>query len=489
MCDTCHGTLAGGKTTDESAERSHVEPEISLIIDDARMRAEILIRGPFNPSFDYDYFIRLLDEHKIVFGVDAPALRRLAEDYRVGKSEGRSYRGLVSEGMPPQPGRDGQVEILIPDPPQVNIDEHGRADFRNIQKFQTVEKGQVLAKLIPPLPGKSGTDIFGQEVKPPEPLRPVLENGENVTFVPAKNEYIAGVHGIFVKGEKKIAVSPVLIISASVGLASGNVNYDGNVRIGGNVERGSMVSCFGDCEIGGMIESGDVRIGGTLRVHKGINTRQEGNVNVGGNLLAVYVENTQATIEGSVIIQKSLINSKLICYGDIILQGKGSTITGGEHLAFGSVTMDILGSKTEIPTKLVVGTNFKYSQYHDLHRKELEEVEKAYEKKVEEINKIKIYVQRMRGRIPVDKQAAMRVRYREYKDMVELRQRLQQQITELRESRYNQGEVRVIIRDVAYPGAIIFYRDHIEKITAPLTRCVLRFRPGYEKPEMQGYRD
>ena len=474
----------------EQIERTQVEPEINVIRDPGGMSLELVIRGPFSPRYDYDYFIRMLDEERVIFGVDGSALRRLAEEYRAQSNPARHYRALVAEGYPPEPGRDGSVEILIPDPPPVSIDDQGRADFRNIQKFQTVREGEILARVTPPVPGKSGTNIYGEEVIPSPPRAVELEAGDNVTIhvQPEYNEYRAARQGIFVKGESKIAVSPVLVVPASVGLSSGNVNYDGNVRIGQNVERGSLVSCYGDCEVGGTVETGDVRIGGTLTVRKGVNTRQEGMINVGGNLQAVYVENTKATVEGSILVQKSVINSQLVSYSDLIMQTRGATVTGGEVLLYGSMSTDVLGSKTEIPTRVIVGLHQKNAMYHDLHRKELEEIEKEYEKKVEEINKIKIYVQRMRGRIPIDRQAALRVKYKEYKDMAELRARLQQQIMDLRESRYNPEEVRVIIRDVAYPGVTIHYRDYVEKITAPLTKCILRFRPGYAKPEMQGYR-
>lgn len=485
--------------TEESEEKNaehplpashYAPPEINLIVDEKKMKAEMVIRGRFHPGYDYGHFIRMLDEDKIVFGVDTSALRQLEEEYAAGyRDQGRrTLRKVVAEGYPPEPPQDGKIEILIPDPPAVNIDEQGRADFRNIQKFVTVDEGTVLARFTPPIEGKSGTDVYGDEIKPRPARKPVLEAADNVKFKPETNEYVATKHGIFVKGERKIAVSPVLVIPASVGLSSGNVNYDGNVKIGGNVERGSMVSCYADCDVGGMVETGDMRVGGTLRVQKGINTRQEGMLNVGGNLQTTYVENTTATVEGSLIVQKSIINSKLVCYADLIMTTRGATITGGEILIFGSVTTDVLGNKTEIPTRLIVGAHHKNTMYYDLTRKELDKVEKDFEKKVEEINKIKQYVQRMRGKIPVDKQAALRVKYREYKEMTELRERLQQQIVELRESRYNPDEVRVIIRDVAHPGVTIHYRDYVEKITAPLTKCVLRFRPGYGGPEMQGYR-
>ena len=105
-------------------------------------------------------------------------------------------------------------------------------------------------------------NIYGKVIEPKKPEVPRLKVGENVTFDKDSNEYVSKIHGIFVKSDDGIDVSPVLEITGNVGLESGNVNYEGNVKIGGNIERGTIVVALGDVTVGGVIESGNIRIGG-----------------------------------------------------------------------------------------------------------------------------------------------------------------------------------------------------------------------------------
>jgi len=460
----------------EFGERIH--SEVTLAVSPDYMEARVILRGQYDPRIDYNAIIERLDAQGITYGLDRQAIGKLLDEYRT-HPERRAFEAVVARGQPPAPGVDGKLEMLIEEKPPVAIDETGKADFRNIQRYNAVDPGQVLARYTPPTPGTPGLNIRLEEVPPPPPFDPKIAAGDNVQFHAATGEYRATVHGIFVHEKNTVSVNPVLTIPGNVGLASGNVAYDGNIRIFGNIERGSMVSCLGDLEVGGMIESHAVRAGGSLRVKKGINTRREGMVTTGGNLQAVYIENSDLTVNGSLIVEKSVINSKVVCDGDIALTGRGSTIAGSEICCFGSLACDVMGSPVQNPVRIELGSHSRNKAYYEQHVKELEDVERVLEKKTEDINKIKIYVQRMRGKIPVEKQAAFRVVYNEYRSTVELRQRLQLQVLQFRESRFNSSEVRLIIRDTIHPGATIVYRESVEKITAPQTRVVFRFRPGH----------
>jgi uncharacterized protein (DUF342 family) len=463
----------------EQVPEENEKPVVELSIETSpdMLSAKAIIRGGYDPHIDYDAIIKQLDKRGIIYGVDIKAIKNLVAGYKENQQR-RYHEAVIALGLPPRPGIDGHVDFMIEEKPPVVIDETGRADFRNIQRYYTVDAGQVLAHVTPPTPGENGWNILGEEVAPPDPAKPQIKAGDNVKFLPDKNDFVAAIHGIFVREKETIAVSPVLGIPGNVGLSSGNVTYDGNVKIGGNIERGSMVSCLGDLEVGGMIESNQVRTGGSIKVRKGINARRDGIISAGGNIQSVYVENSDLTLDGSLIVEKSIVSCKIVCYGDILVTARSSTITGCEIQCFGSVACDTLGSSAETPMRIELGAHYRNHQYYELHARELEEVERDLEKKTEEINKIKIYVQRMRGKIPVDKQAAFRVRYNEYKAAIELRQRVQHQVLEFRESRYNSEEVRLIVRDTVHPGVVLVYRDHVEKITAAQTRAVFRFKPG-----------
>ena len=478
------------QTEEAAIAQPQLEPETppKVVISSDGLEAMLQLRATRRSVVLYEHVIELMDRAGIIYGVDPTAIRRELAAYSdvFGEKPNRDIR--VARGTPPKPGVDGTVEVLIKPPPPVVIDQSGRADYRNIEKFRTVEPGQVLARVTPPVPGEPGIDVFGEQIPSPPPKEPELEAGPNVGFRSSSNEYVAQVHGIFVHNNQRIDVNPVLNIRGDVGLESGNVTYDGNVKIGNNIERGSIVSATGDVEVGGTIESGTVRCGGSLTVRKGINTRRDEMVTVNGDIYATYIDNSNVTANGTLIVSKSIIASHIICYSDINLSAKGSALTGGEITCYGSLSADSIGNRTGIPTRIYLGLHHKNLQYYKLHLKEMEEIEREYERMRDEVIKIKNYIQRMRGKIPVGKQASFQATYKDYKHQVELRDRIQAQIAEYRESRYDHEEVRLTIRDTIHPGVEIHYRSHVEKITAPQTRAVFRFIPGREKPVLEAYK-
>ena len=462
---------------------------MELSISEDGVSAELILRGRYDPSISYENVIDLLNDYKIVFGVNSSAIKKLIQEYKDDIKGEVIHRTLAAQGKSFVPGIDGRIDFLIQEAPPVTIDESGRADFRNIDKYHTVQENEVLAKKTPAAPGEAGIDVYGQTIEPPIPHDPILEHGQNVGFNSATNEYYAKTRGIFVRGKDRIDVSPVLEIPRDVGLESGNVFYDGHVKIGGNVERGSIVSAVGDVTVGGTAESGNITAGGSLIVRKGINTKQEQTIKVGGDITAVYMENAAAVAEGSIFVERSIIQSKLIAYGNITLTGPGSKLTGGDVIAYGNVSAAVIGNQNEIPTRVTVGLHSNNAEYYKLSLKELENVERELEKKQEQIDKIKIFVQRSRGNIPAGKKAEFRVIFKQYKDAQELKARVQAQVKEFVTGRYNREEVRLIAREVLHPGVEIHYRGYVEKIRAPMTKVVLRFKPGQEKPEIEAYKD
>lgn len=450
------------------------------------LTATAVLSGRADLSIHSDTIIELLDSHRVVYGVDQAAITRLIERYRAD-STGQEHSAVVAKGKPPLPGKDGKVDILVQNEEKVHLDEDGRADFRNIAKFRTVEQGEVLARRIPPEPGQPGITVYGEDAPPPEPFDPQLDAGPNVSLVPGSNQYIARIKGIFVHGKDRIDVSPVLEVPRNVGLESGNINYEGNVRIGGNIERGATVLALGDIDVGGIIESGDIRSGGSLKAGNGINTRKEKSISVGGNLQATYVDNTAAVVDGDIIVERSIVQSRIVCYGSALLTLPGSTLTGGELILYGSLNAGILGNKTETPTRIWIGAHYKNMEYYKLSVKELEKAERDLARKTETVEKIKVFVQRARGNLPADKKAELRVQFREYQEAVALVQRIQAQIKEYASNRWNKEEVRLVAREMIYPGVEIHFHGNVEKIKAPQSRVVYRFVPGMAQPQMEAY--
>lgn len=481
--------MSENEQKEEKVEHKADAPQgrMELHLDDDRMVATIRVRAGRTPGISEDALTDLLNDYGIIFGVDLSKIGRIMERYRTEEA-GSLVEEVVARGRPPTPGQDGRVEILVHEGESVTIDESGKADFRNVERFVTVEEGQIIARAFPAIDGKVGYNVHGEEVSPEPVHSPELHTGLNVDIVPGTNDYRAGIHGIFSYKKNTIDVNPVLIVNGSVGLESGNVKYDGSVQVSGNIDRGSEVHVGGDLLAGGAVESGKIRIGGHLTVKKGINTRKEDHVVVGGDVLAVYIDNAKITSEGQIRVERSINSSKIVSHSRVQLIGSGSTVTGSDITAFEAVIADVFGSKNETPTRIYLGEHYRNRMFFDLHTRELEETKLELEKIQDRIQKIKVLVQRMRGNIPLDKKAEFRKDFTTYKQISEKVKTLEKKVEYYKTHRFNKEPARLVARDTIHPGVEIHYRNTVEKIKAPLTKCILTFRPGKEKYSMEAYK-
>ncbi len=103
---------------------------------------------------------------------------------------------LACQGLPPAAGTDGACEVLF-----------DRND-------PYVEKGDVLLRITPPVPGKPGTNIYGNVIEPDKPGEPKISTGQHVGTNSA-GEYISDIYGRAVFEENFLAVHKVIDITVS----------------------------------------------------------------------------------------------------------------------------------------------------------------------------------------------------------------------------------------------------------------------------------
>lgn len=65
---------------------------------------------------------------------------------------------------------------------------------------------------------------------------------------------------------------------------------------------------------------------------------------------------------------------------------------------------------------------------------------------------------------------------------------LKSKIEELKGARYNQDNVKVVVRNTAHPGAVIKYRRQVEKITKAQSAFVMNFFPNQEKAMLTAFK-
>ncbi|WP_194841484.1 FapA family protein [Sporosarcina obsidiansis] len=192
----------------------------------------------------------IVDELKkmgIQSGLLFPAIKKVTE-------VDKPYELIVAKGTLPIEGTDGDLEVHIRYE-EFDPDSEEKVDFREMNAITNVKEGQVIATHVLPVPGTPGRNLLGRKI-PVKPVRDiVLRLGKNVKQV--DNEIITLISGkpALDWREKlvKIEVNNEFNHPGEVDLESGNIRFEGDVRIGGNVLPSMFVGATGGVYIGGSV--------------------------------------------------------------------------------------------------------------------------------------------------------------------------------------------------------------------------------------------
>lgn len=180
-------------------------------------------------------------------GLLFPAIKKLTEVVK-------PYEIIVAKGVPPVEGLDGDLEMHI-DYKEKVPGELEKIDFRELNLIVSVEAGQVIATHIPSSAGTDGRDLLGQVIEANKVKDIVIRTGKNVTQI--DNDIVAEVSGRpSIDWREKmvdIDVNPEHYHEGEVGLESGNIRFEGDVRIGGSVQTAMFVGATGTVFIGGAV--------------------------------------------------------------------------------------------------------------------------------------------------------------------------------------------------------------------------------------------
>jgi uncharacterized protein (DUF342 family) len=404
---------------------------------------------------------------------------------------------IIARGIPPKQGLNGWIKFYFQRAQRVVVKEDGSADFRNINKYVHINEGEKLATLFEGVAGEQGIDVEGKPVYPNPIDRPKITLGKNVlpkTVEDPENpgqqvkEYYAGVSGVVFATDNSLTVSPELNIESSIGLGTGNINFEGTIRVKGTIEEGAIVNCSGSLHIEGNVESSEVIVGADLEVKGGVKGKGKGVIKIKGDLHSKFIENAVLEVDGDCIIENFILGSKIYCLGNIVLTGESSSLIGSDVIAFKGVTLASLGSPAQMDTTVEVGFHFKNDRLLNEGSHRLIELEKELEAVLPEIQKIKEIVQRTRGKLDDARKQKFKDVFDAYSKKSKTLELLKAKVEELRSARYNSENVKLVVRNTAHPGATIKYRRQVEKIVKPQTAFVMNFFPNQDKAMMTAFK-
>ncbi len=365
---------------------------------------------------------------------------------------------IVARGEPVVEGSDGWVEYCFDTDPlaKPKLNEDGSVDFHALSLVHACAKDQVLAVLHKEVPGKMGSNVLGEIVKPKDIKRAAFKSGRDTYISEDGTKLLSGVDGHVNLIEGTVFVSGVLELE-NVDVSTGDVNFEGNVTVNGNVATGYKINATGDIEIKGIIEAAVVTAGGNITVAKGINGMSKGLVKAGGNVASKYINS--ATVEAGDMIRTELIlNSEVSAGKKIVVQGKKGFITGGHVRSGCEIEAKIIGSDMGVDTVIEVGVDPALKARFAKLQKDNEE----YRKKITMMEPVVLAVaeRTKRGeKLPPEQLKKMIELNAEIKKEKELMQSNNKELAELSVSFDADTDSQIVVNNLAHAGTRVIISE------------------------------
>ncbi len=376
---------------------TQIGPEITVSRD--RMQVSLVLPEAFKHVWTPERIKSGLERQGIVFGIDEEAIRSVVQ-----KKPGTAV--TVAGGQEPIAGTDAIMEEclgLCEMSGKPTITQTGRADFKQLNAFINVSKGQVVVKKTPPVSGTPGMDVHGESI----PCR----EGEDFPFPPVSNTevsedelaLISTVDGCAYLEGDRIAIVPALEIKDNVDYSTGNIHASVAVTVNGDVLSGFKVESREDILVKGTVEGSQLSAQRNIFFPGGVQGKEEAQIRAGNNIEAKFINAARVQAKGTITVQGFVMNS-YIKAKRLHLEGEGAELIGGIIDAADDIKASRIGSDIGVKTKVRLGY-------------EMEEFKNSIEQVSDEINSWNDKIQRFteskqtldnwkekKGELPPDKQ-------------------------------------------------------------------------------------
>jgi uncharacterized protein (DUF342 family) len=318
-----------------------------------------------------DYILYTLERFNIRQGVRMDALKASALECNRKKKPVKNV--LVARGIPPVKEVNEYFEItphlIKQKSPVPDKNRNNQIDYRSHSPFIIVNKDQALATKRPRTPGRPGKNVHGNQIPFGAIAVDGAKPGEN-TRIDGKY-IIAGINGQLVEEKRVLHVRKNLVIKGSVGYATGNIIFPGDVLIEGAVSDGFKIYSGGSVTIQQTFDVTEVITKGDLNVAGGIVGRGRAFLKVGGNIRTKFIQNCKVACRKTMTIETGIINSNIYVMEKLDLGDRGK-ILGGEIYAIKGIKAGSIGKEAGKSTRIHCGVDFTLQKEQETNNKTLQ---------------------------------------------------------------------------------------------------------------------
>ena len=461
--------IAGGESLQE--KKDEPEPYARLIVELSRDKMKATIKydtrgGARLPT--KEMVIGALAEAGVTYGIDEAAIE---------SGIGSLTPFTAATGLPPVNGEnayiDRKFDLGIAGRPVV--DEYDRVDYKDLNLFVLAKENQTLAIRIPQTKGTNGRNVLNEAV-PAQNGRPCpMPEGKN-TKVVGEHRLIATVNGQIVDKGSRISVDPRLTIKGSVGVSTGDVEFDGTITIGGNVEAGFKVKATGDIEIKGSINGAQVS-GRNVYISGGITGAERVKVIAERDVRTAFAENALIEAGNNIYISDIAFHSQIRAGKRIIMEDKHGQIIGGQVIAGEEISVKVIGNAAYVVTRITVGVDPTLQKEYNALRKKYKESKRRLTQITQTLNTLsKIDINKLpAGRVEMIKELT-----RSQFPLAGQIKRDEKRIIEIEEQLGNMKNGKIRVSGKIYPGTRLSVNNILKNIQSEYTHCSIFLNPEGE---------
>ncbi|TWC68333.1 DUF342 domain-containing protein [Herbaspirillum sp. SJZ099] len=340
--------------------------EFALEVADDLMSASLTLVAPFGGRAKSVEVVNAIRAAGITYGI-------LHEQLRGALAAGHCNKLVIAQGLMPTPAEPARFESLLEEKQEelAEIEEDAVISYADMGYLLLVSAGDPLMRRIPPVPGQDGIDIRGGKV-PARPVADVPFAKESVGAEPSADDpnlLVAIVPGQPTVIKNGVKVNPVIDIE-NVDLSTGNLTFEGTVRVSGDVMTGMKLHVGGDVVVNGTVEAAEIVAGGNVTVKGGVIGHSEGvaasagttsiasRISAKGSVQVMFAESAHIEAGENILVLGNARQCELLA-GDQITVGKGNPrtgqIIGGRVEATNMIRANVIGAPTGNLTRVQVG--------------------------------------------------------------------------------------------------------------------------------------
>ncbi|GEM_PF-4943229 len=368
---------------------------------------------------------------------------------------GKADSIIIAEGIEPVDAVDAKLDFFYKRSGgalKQGVD--GKIDYKNQSSYVMVNPDQKILRLKPAISGRNGVDIYGiiSEVKEPKHIK--INAGDNVTIIDEDGAlvFIADARGTPVLKNNILNVCIDLDIEGDLGLATGNIIFEGNINIAGHILDGFEVHTKKNIITNGTVGSANLSAEGNIEVLSGFKGKKNSKIICGGDLKAKYIDDLTAEVEGNIVSEAEIVGCRIFNRG--FIKSPTAVLVGGEITCLGGIHILSLGSDAYVRTSLLVGEDYKLLRFKDEWQPKLVILEAEESEIAEKLSSIKRNPQILK-RMSTSLKLKFKNMLLRLKDIQNLKEQYNKELAALQSEALDKKNAEIRVEKMLYPGTFI----------------------------------